>query len=1519
MFGLSLIFQSSPVKKSKQAVATKPEAGSAHVQDQLPSPPVQEKSPVCIFAGEGTLIKQCLQIWKDKGLSIDYVLSPDPAVQSFSREQGVPLLHSWEDLTVALARSPVDYLFSIGNHQIIKAGLLEHVRKGAVNCHYGPLPKYAGIHSPSWAILNNESFHGITWHKVTPQIDTGDILVQKRIEVSPDETAMTLDARCYEAALSGFSELLDSMLKDRLEPVAQDISQRSYFSLKDRPARGGIIDWHQPAGEIDRLFRALYFGPYQNTLGLPKIRCHNHLIIPAGFRILSHSSALPPGTVVDLKEDCIQISTGTFDVELSGATTLQGRKLSPADLQKDYGWRCGMQFPVLVAEAVASIEKMDAALAPFQNYWARKLTALQPTALPYASRFPLQEGKAGKYHYRVGAVSVPASGTFAVWEEKADPVTFLSAALVVYLHRISNVSDVFIGFSTEELFQTQPEPVPFFAPVVPFGVAGINPDDGFGEICQAARRELTAVQKRQTYTLDLVARFPGLRSRPELQADPAFQVNLLITGSLDSVPARLPGMLTLIIAGKESRYVWAGDSERLDQNCMDQIAGQFATLLEHLGFAPATPLKHLNILSETERQKIIFDWNQTEHPYNQSVCMHHLFEQQVQKTPHAIAVRTGDQSLTYRQLDQKANQLAHRLRKAGVGPDVLVGICTEKSFEMVIGVLGIQKAGGAYVPLDPKAPKDRQAVVLDDLQLSALVTQPELTDRFAGYHFEIIALDPDGQCLANEPVTKPESTVTPDHLAYIIYTSGSTGIPKGVMVRHRPAINLIEWVNNTFSVGPADCVLFVNSLGFDLSVYDIFGMLAAGGTIRIANAEELADPQRLLRILQEEPITFWNSAPATLSQLIPFRNADQMNPSVGTHLRLAFLSGDWIPLTMPGWIQDTFPGTQVISLGGATEATVWSNYYPIGQLQEEWVSIPYGKPIQNARYHILDSCLQPVPAGIPGDLYIGGDCLAEGYFKRPELNLEKFIPDPFSSRAGDRLYRTGDLARYFPDGNMEFLGRVDHQVKVRGYRIELGEIEAALSRREDLQEVLVVAGPDPAGGKRLIAYLVPKAGFTPGTPEIRSFLKDKLPDYMIPAAFVWLKTFPLNASGKIDRKALPEPHAVQQVSGHYAPPRNPAEKLLAQVWQEEMGIEKISMDANFFDLGGHSLMAGKIISRIHQVTGRLLPLSSVFANPTIGGLACLLAESSPGQVWNTLVPVRETGSKPPLFCIHPISGDVEYVYKLASYLDEEQPVYGIMARGMNGTDAPCETIEEAAKFYLQAIIEKQPQGPYQIGGYSYGGYVAYDIASRLTKMGQKVENLFLYDTYPRYTPNHNQLVPVRYILISYLCAFLSFKKFRYLIRREYCRSARWVSRKIAGMMQPGRQTGILSGSTADLNSGKKAGCLIADRHRDYLMRILDQSLLKYKVPEYPGKVVFFRAVEGPARYLLNSDFGWRRKAVGRVAVHNIHGAAHPTLFKEEEHVRQIAEQMNMHLRMNPEGSKAEPVVKFSPTDSAVPV
>ncbi len=807
----------------------------------------------------------------------------------------------------------------------------------------------------------------------------------------------------------------------------------------------------------------------------------------------------------------------------------------------------------------------------------------------------------------------------------------LHAAFATLLNRYTGQDDVVIGSSIANRNRIETESlIGFFVNMLVLRT-DLSGNPTFCDLLQRVRDVDLAAFDHQDVPFEKLVE--ELQPQRNLGHTPFFQVNL----TFQNMPTEVLDLSELTVDWMElestnSRFdftvlIYPGD-ERLkgvveyrtdlfDAATVERMIDNFQVLLEAVAADPQQGICQLPILTERERHQLVVQWNDTNAEYSGHLCIHQLFEAQAEVDPEAVAVVFENRHVTYGELNLRANQLAHRLIAAGVGPDVLVGICAERSLEMIVGLLGILKAGGAYVPLDPDYPADRLAYMLENAKASVLLTQSQLADRLPPHDGEVICLDTDWQEIAqydgrNLTDADRRAPLTSDNLAYIIYTSGSTGRPKGVVLRHRPVVNLIEWVNRTFHVGRNDRVLFVTSVCFDLSVYDIFGLLAAGGSIHIATRDDLRDPARLVSLLCDQHITFWDSAPAALEQLAAF--FPDRETGSRSRLRLVFLSGDWIPVSLPDRIRNAFPAAEVIGLGGATEAAIWSNFYPIREVDPCWTSIPYGRPISNARYLVLDEQLNPCPIGVAGELHIGGECLASGYANDPVQTAERFIVDPFSDRDDAVLYKTGDRTRVLADGNIEILGRLDHQVKIRGFRIEMGEIETVLGQHPDVNEVVVSAREDQPGNKRLVAYAVPRGstgnGDRDGAPllthaAMRDYLQQRLPDYMIPAALVLIDKIPLTANGKVDRRQLPAPE-MTGAAEEYVAPRTPTEENLATIQAGVLNLRRVGIHDNFFELGGHSLLATQFVARVRQAFAVDLPLRSIFESPTVAELATVV-------------------------------------------------------------------------------------------------------------------------------------------------------------------------------------------------------------------------------------------------------------------------------------------------------------------------
>lgn len=783
------------------------------------------------------------------------------------------------------------------------------------------------------------------------------------------------------------------------------------------------------------------------------------------------------------------------------------------------------------------------------------------------------------------------------------------------------------------------------------------------------------------------------------------------------------------------------DRQRFTVTAIDQLLERLSGLLEQIIDHPDCELADLTYLTQSEQQQILGEWNATDVEYPQHLRLHDLFESQVVRSPDAVAVVFEDASLTYAELNHCANQLAHALQKLGIQPEVPVGICIERSLNLIIGLMAIVKAGGAYVPLDPTYPPDRLAHILSDSQLAVVLTQEKFLPLLPDQTIPKICLDRDWHTFATESTENPVSAVTSRDLAYIIYTSGSTGKPKGVLIEHRGAVNTILDINRRFEVASGDRVLAVCSPNFDLSVYDVFGLLAVGGTVIVPQPAIAPEPDHWLDLMEQHQVTVWNSAPPVMQMLAGY--AVDCDRTLPASLKLVMLSGDWIPLSLPGLIRQLKPGQKkvaIVSLGGATEASIWSIFYVIEDIAASWKSIPYGKPLANQQFYVLNERLHPVPVGKVGELYIGGDGVARGYLNRPDLNQTKFIPDPFRPQSGTTLYRTGDLGRYLPDGTIEFLGRIDHQVKIRGFRVELGEIEAALLQHPAIRDVVVLAQDDVSGTKQLVAYFVAERDFAQSDliDALRIALKAKLPDYMIPSAFILLDALPLTPNGKLDRKALPIPdfsnqHCSAGINDSCIVPRSSIEQQLVNIWQDCLNVTPISVTDNFFELGGHSLLAVQLWSKVEKTFGTKLPLSILFQAPTIEQLATHL--NQPNQPSHlsacpSLVVIQAgqaNSGKPPLFCIHVLGRGLKFYRPMLKYIDPQQTVYGLSTH-IAGEPFPSNRVEDLAAHYLQQMKRLQPEGPYCLAGISFGGLVAFEIAQQLQAQQQTVALLALMDT-----------------------------------------------------------------------------------------------------------------------------------------------------------------------------------------------
>ncbi|MBI3418287.1 MAG: amino acid adenylation domain-containing protein [Verrucomicrobia bacterium] len=912
-------------------------------------------------------------------------------------------------------------------------------------------------------------------------------------------------------------------------------------------------------------------------------------------------------------------------------------------------------------------------------------------------------------------------------------------------------------------------------------------------------------------------------------------------------------------------------TDLFDAATFKRFFAHLGVLLEAIAANPDLPVDELPLLTETERHQLLAEWNDTHAAYPRQICVHELVEKQAARVPENVALVFEGRSLTYRELNGRANQLARLLQARGVRPDVQVAILVERSLEMIIAVLGILKAGAAFAPLDPAMPKDRLSLILAEAKAPVVLTLQALTDRLPETSAEVFCLDHDGGVLAAQSDQNPGLSQVPDSLAYVIYTSGSTGVPKGVMVSHANLVNAyFAWEQAYQLPEVATAHLQMANYAFDVFSGDFVRTLCSGAKLVLCPLETLLNAQALYELMRREKVDCAEFVPAVLRNLIQYLTETKQSLDF---MRLLIAGSDV-------WYVDEYkniqrfggPKTRLINSYGLAEATIDSTYFEgdVAQLPGAGL-VPIGRPFPNSQIYILDERRQLVPVGVTGELCISGPGLARGYLNRPDLTAEKFIPHPFSVDPGARLYRTGDVARYRPDGTIEFLGRSDHQVKIRGFRIELGEIEAVLNQHPQVRQVVVIVREDTPGDKRLTAYLVTGQP-APALADLRAHAKQHLPDYMVPAAFVFLDKLPLTNNGKLDRKALPAPDASHS-GGDFLAPRSALELELKNIWEEILGVKPIGIADNFFEIGGHSLLAVKLFIKVEQVTGKKMPLATLFQAPTIEQFAEILHRENWTPTWNALVAIQPSGSKTPLFLVHGVGGNILNYQALAKRLAPDQPVYALQSVGMDGKQSPLKSVEEMATEYIKEIRGLQPQGPYYLGGMSFGGMVIWEMAQQLAAQGEQIGLLAMLDVAPwgiRERLSHAELFRlravfffdrVRYNLIAFLSVpwrekiiFLQKKK-KTMKRR--LKSRQW-QREYVQMLRDGHNL------PPGIQNVKEANFLAAEN---------------YEPQPFDVKVTVFRGIDKMIKLGIDPRIAWRHLARGGVELHEVPGD-HLTLLEE---------------------------------------
>lgn len=1148
----------------------------------------------CVIIGQGSLALACTALLKDCGANIVAIISTDDNLLQFATQESIPNARSPRSLVNLLAGSGCDFIFSVVNPFILDANILSLARIAAINYHDSPLPRYAGTHATAWALMAGELIHAVSWHLMESRVDAGDILQQEFVAIDNTDTSLTLNLKCQDAALRAFNILVDDLQHASVAPKPQASENRSFFPVHQRPQAGCVLLWDKTAEELSALVRSLNFGVFHNPLGLPKLQIGNQFIIVGELRILdTQSDWAEPGTILNCAYDFFSITTKTNDVALTSLRTLDGKPLSVSALASLFSLELRQQLPIPAPTDSSALMNLCSRYAPYETYWANVLQHEKyPTGLAYIREagFKQQPGKTADHSFDIPAHLLSAS------ENTCTTIDWLLSAFAIYIARINGDGELNIGLCDTRLHKDIADFATFFAEILPFQLS-LSLDNSVEEVVAQVSQVRQLLSEKGTYARDMVMRNASLRNLSRFPSMQRWPIAVSIGNETPSVTSG--ALIHLLIANDGTRCTWTYNVDHISSVLIERISAQFLTLLEQSRIQRATKIGVLPLLTHDEKQRVLHDWNATAVEYTRHLCMHELFELNASKYATAIALMFESKSLSYKDLNEKANQLAHYLVQLPVQAGDFVGLCMDRGIEMLVGLLAIFKTGAAYVPLDPGYPASRLEYMLNDSGVKIILTSSDLAlelNRDNQYTTicldEISVAEKVAQC-PKQNLDKATVNVTAESLAYIIYTSGSTGKPKGTLIRHSGLYNLALAQIAMFAVKPESKVLQFASISFDAAISECAMALCAGAALVLIKKDVTQSAEKLNKVIKSTAITHVTLPPV----LLPLMNIEDWE-SVET---LAVAGEACAQAQADKW---SF-GRRFINAYGPTETTVCASMglYTPGQSV-----LHIGKPMSNTQLYVVNDYEQLQPVGVAGELLIGGAGLAVGYLNQPELSEAKFAYKDFPDIGVTRVYKTGDLVRWLNDGNIEFLGRIDHQIKIRGFRVELGEIESCLLQHPTVAEAVVIAHGTDIQHKILAAYIVKKTDGYTNEPEsknaseqianVMAHLQANLPDYMVPGSITFLPRIPLTPNGKVDRKALPDPDASITKRQEYIEPQTEVERVFCTVWQEVLGVPRVGVTDNFFQLGGNSILVIYAVADLGLAGVKLAP-EKIYEAPTI--------------------------------------------------------------------------------------------------------------------------------------------------------------------------------------------------------------------------------------------------------------------------------------------------------------------------------
>ncbi|CDZ77750.1 Dimodular nonribosomal peptide synthase [Legionella massiliensis] len=1288
---------------------------------------------VCLI-GDDSLVIQCGNLLLKRHHRIRLVISSLDNVKEWATDHGFPWISSIEKLE-SIESFQVDYLFSIVNGRVLSEPIRQLARYYAINYHDSYLPKFAGLNSTSWALVQNEKEHGVTWHVMNDSIDEGEIIFQKKVPIYPNDTALTLNLRCYEYAISSFEELLKLIEARLVSPSRQNLENRSYFAANHHLPCFGYIDWRLfSAKTIERISRALTLGRYSNYVGTLKLLVADDYVIVSQAKLTDDFKGNDEslGKILAIEKDALVVSTLSQPIRFTCLLSKAGLMLEIEEWANSLNLKVGDNLPFYeVKEFEAQRKYHDTALG-HERYWIKKIKAITEH-----STFTYKNINKDKAFVRFDKpIQINALFPNKVFLNKTE---MLLTAVFIYLLRLNQYERVTVALVHPEYKYLNSQFGSLFSTFIPLSFYKKG-DFSFQDALDLTTKALMEVDKRPVFLSDITARHPELVGNTiDLQIcinlagdkDYCCQDNTVLYFNIDPLVGEV----------EISHRLYGAQLEALLLNATQHLMNILIQLVSY----PYASVQKYCFLTQTERRTLIRDWGKGKFRYLSGQSLETLFEAQLAENSNKIAIYSANEETSYFQLNEMAEQIANELERQGVAQQSLIGLYLLRGVEMIAVILGILKAHCAYVPLDPKYPALRIEQIVEDSNLEYIFIQKNYWEDLSGFFAKqgkaIHLLEVEAilaQDLPQSRRPRPKLDIA-DKLAYVMFTSGTTGRAKGVMVTHKNIINYCKWFTETTHFDENCRIDFSSSIAFDLSIPCTLAPLLVGGALVIASNAQKTNPQHFLNHLKQHDVTHVELTPGYLEMLLHYPE-DVVDLKT---LHYVLLGADAVPtVDVMKWLS-LCPDHQIINEYGSTETTVSvTSYFVIQDELVEESSVPIGRPGFNSTCYVLDQFKSLCPVGVKGELYVGGAQVSRGYINRAELTQDKFIKANFS-QINEILYRTGDIVCWLPGGDLQFFGRNDHQVKIQGYRIELPAIEATLAKMPGILQAVVVVMKNRLKVSYLRAYLVTdKQERT--TKDLSDYLGQYLPRYMIPSEFFLIKFIPLKENEKIDFAALERQNYQLLQLDELATNSdlNSYEVVVTRLWQQVFHSVIHSIHDDFFAMGGDSLMALQLISSLKEHYAVNLPLQLVFEYPTIASLALrieqiLSTKDIHVQITypNLLVKLAEGGEKIPLFLVHPVGGSVFWYKQLASYLQGKYTVYGIQDLNVDGVTHQFKTLEDMAGFYLQEIKKVYKGDNYCLGGASFGATVAFEMAKQLIHDNKAIQFLGLFDGWAHY-PSH---------------------------------------------------------------------------------------------------------------------------------------------------------------------------------------